>query len=259
MTGSWVPRATALAVTLLVANSAADAPDARQPIPAACPSTAGDLPAPAWAPPRGVAHGFQEFDRTTLIDLGSIVSVDVEMWGGGGGGGGGSEDSYTEGGAGGGGGASGGYSRGTLALDPLKKHLVVVGEAGVGGRRHQGGRRGGDSALCENGTALLIAEGGPGGEGAMSNNNGGPGGQWRRVDVHDPETEGALQRIGHDGSPGAAPLFEYRGLGGRGAPPVHGAVETQGSYGGDGGGGEMRPDPPHSGGMGGAGVVILRW
>lgn len=259
MTVNWVPRATALAVTLLVANSAADAPDARQPVPSACPSTVEDTISPAWRPPRGVAHGFQEFSRTTVVDLSPIASVDVEIWGGGGGGGGGSEETYTEGGAGGGGGASGGYSRATLAVDPLKKHLVVVGSGGPGGRPRLSGQPGGESAICENGTALLRAEGGPGGTGAMSNANGGAGGQWRRVDVHDPETEGALQRIGHDGAHGSAPLFEYRGLGGRGASRVEGTVETFGSYGGDGGAGEMRPDAPQPGATGGAGLVIVRW
>jgi hypothetical protein len=248
-----------LTVTLLVVNTAADAPDARQPVPTMCPSPPPDATLPTWTPRRGAAHGFQQFERTTLIDLSQLDSVDVEIWGAGGGGGGGSEDSYTEGGAGGGGGASGGYSRGTLTLDRLKKHLVVVGDAGAGGRPGVAGQRGGDSALCENGTAILIAEGGPGGAGAISNKNGAPGGEWRRVAVHDPESEGALQRIGHDGAAGSAPLFEYRGLGGDGAQAVHGTIESHGSYGGAGGSGEMRPDPPQAGSPGGAGLVIVRW
>lgn len=146
-----------------------------------------------------------------------------------------------------------------MSLDPAKQHIVIIGSGGSGGRPHYSGQQGGDSALCENGTAVLLAQGGPGGVGAMSNESGGAGGRWRPSGVHDSELEGALQRRGHDGYPGSRPLFEYRGLGGRGGHPVNGTLEVEGAQGGNGGAGAMEHDSAQPGEAGGAGYAIVRW
>jgi hypothetical protein len=257
-------RATAVGLVLLCAAAATtQAPDARQPLPIDCPQILSDPTAklPTWQPAPHALHGLHAFDHSVVLELPSTVaSFEAEAWGGGGGGGGGGDDpSLVDDGAGGGGGASGGYARGVIPVLPQKKYVVVVGSGGDGGGAKQDGQRGTPSAVCENGNALLFADGGPGGDGAMTRTAGGTGGGWQETDVEDPLLEGALQRAGHDGHRGTAPVLDLHGLGGRGGTPIRGTTEPAGSFGGDGGAGAIAPYPAQRGADGGPGLVVIGW
>lgn len=236
-----------------VAVSAAGA--GQSPAAATCPVTAGDLP--VWRPADGAAHGTQEFDRTTRLALpDGVTSIVVELWGGGGGGGGGAAASNTEGGAGGGGGASGAYARQIVSVhaDPL---VIVIGKGGGGGSPNGYPHEAGDgtaSMACAGGRTLVLAAGGVAGRSAAMDGKGGIGGA---AAVASPAQ--GVQRAGIAGSVGLAPLFEYRGGGGRGGPAVSGSVRPTGAFGGDGGAGEMIPDPPRPGASGGPGSAIVTW
>ena len=107
--------------------------------------------------------------------------------------------------------------------------------------------------------ALLYAEGGVAGAGAASSEKVGLGGHWLDTDVEDPVLDGAVQRAGHDGRRGAAPLLDLHGLGGPGGESVRGTIEPRGSFGGNGGAGAIAPDPAQRGVAGGTGSVIIGW
>jgi len=221
-------------------------------------SRTSDLP--VWVAPLNAVHGIHEFGAGTRLTLpASVGSVVVELWGGGGGGGRGSLETQTHGGAGGGGGASGSYVRANLNVVPGVTYAVVVGVGGLGGIGPAGtsaasGQNGGDSSFCAGDRLLVVALGGAGGAAAKSNTHPGEGGAGRSLKASDTSLE--LQRVGAAGLPGALPLYEDPGPGGPGGMPISGGV---GSYGGDGGRGEYRPDPLEKGRNGGAGRIIVSW
>ena len=227
------------------------------------PGCQGDISTPRsiWRP-AAATHVIQEFSESVLLAVpAGISTVTVELWGAGGGGGGGSAETYSVGGAGGGGGASGAYTRATIAVQPGKTYALVVGvggHGGNGGSHAAGGEDGGASSVCDGQTVLVNAPGGGGGKAAQNNNTRGLGGQGRMAESSD-SAPSALRRRGNDGSVGQDPLFEAAGTGGPGAHRVPGSVEPAGSFGGDGGAGESRPDPAGGGRPGGAGGVIVSW
>lgn len=218
-----------------------------------------DAEIPMWRPPSDAPHGMHQFGRSTRVVLpAGVTTVETEVWGAGGGGGGGSPETFTEGGAGGGGGASGAYVRLVLSVESETAYVVVVGGGGAGGLISRAGGDGGDSAICREQAALAVAPGGGGGRGAITNEVGGKGGR-PTGDGGPAAAASGSRREGSSGSDGLRPLFEYRGPGGRGGLASQGTKIPDGSFGGDGGAGEMRPLPAKPGAAGGGGAVLIRW
>jgi hypothetical protein len=225
----------------------------------ACAAANSALPAqaPEWHPRPNQPHGEQEFLATTRIAWPSKSdSVVVELWGAGGGGGGGSADTWGEGGAGGGGGAGGAYVRRTISTTAGASYTLLIGRGGSPGPVSSAGSAGGDTALCLGDQAIAIASGGEGGQGAKTNARGGVGG--RGASMSEDASDG-LRRDGEAGSQGLRPLFKYAGAGGAGGHSITGTVTPPGAFGGTGGKGEMRPDPPFAGSPGATGSAVLRW
>lgn len=262
----------AATIVLLVASWEASTTAAQNPMspPAVCQSAlqTGEFPmSSAWQPPVSANHGTQEFERSTVVTFPQdVLSVTVELWGAGGGGGGGSDDSYTEGGAGGGGGASGGYVRTAIRLTPGRSYALIVGRGGAGGTAVGNGaaiaargRDGGDSAVCDGGSPIIVAPGGSGGETARTNGHGGEGGQAGTNAALGPVALTGFQRPGTRGMTGMAPLLHYQGLGGLGGKAPRGSVDTWAAAGGAGGAGARRPWPAAGGSAGKDGGIIVTW
>ena len=206
---------------------------------------AGSIPS---SPDRG-AQAFSATTTTFTVPAG-VYSIYCKVWGAGGGGSG-----YT--GIGGGGG--GGYSEGVLAVTPGQVVAVLAGVGGAGGYlsgSYYAGAAGSTSSVA----ATIIATGGAGGtydggdgaggsgSGGMINLNGMPGGVVGGVTgtVSNGSTPGA----GHGG---VAPLTEYTG-----AAPAAG-YGVNGLAVGGGGSAAASNGPSRTGGIGGAGLVIISW
>jgi Secretion system C-terminal sorting domain len=110
------------------------------------------------------AQSTETFTTTgTWICPQGVTSITVECWGGGGAGG-----AATGNPAAGGGGAGGAYAKSTsIAVVPGTSYTVTIGAGGIGNNTGNGGA-GGSSWF--NSTTTILAVGGAGGNGALSNN-----------------------------------------------------------------------------------------
>lgn len=191
-----------------------------------------------------------------------LVAAEVWVVGGGGGGGG---STTTNNRAGGGGGAGGVSMRALTATEVTASQTVTVGAAGTGGTGSGLGGNGGNSSF---GT-LAVGNGGTGGPGGGTYAAGGVGGTATTGDINVTGGQGSFASpdISLTTADGLAKLIGgfYRGgeaafgFSARAAAGINRNTTPSAPIGfGGGGDGNIRVSSSSTGGVGGAGIVIVK-
>jgi hypothetical protein len=177
----------------------------------------------------------------------------IEAWGGGGGGSGNFSGGSLASGAGGGG---AGFGAGCYTVTPGHDITVVVGNGGFGGPGGNPGQDGQNGQASSVGS-LIIADGGLGATYSNSGGTGGGGSSSNGINVVQggAGTSGGVNCSTPSGRGGAA------GNGGAGGNPVTSGTGQAGAVPGGGGGGAATGDcgGNRTGGVGGAGRIVISW